>query len=392
MRTKRPHILIVDDVEANLTAMDALLRGLDCEVVCVSTGNDALRQLLKHDFAAVLLDVQMPEMDGFEVARLARMNPRSEGVPIIFVTAMHETEVSQFRGYESGAVDFLFKPIDPHVLVSKVSVFLELHRGRQKLTEEIEAHKRTMAELAAFNYSVSHDLRAPLRPIGGFAQILLEDYGDKMDDEGRDLLGRIFSAAQRMERLIDDLLRLSQVGQSRPVAAPVDLSAIAASIVAQLRTDEPEREVEVSIAEGLTTHGDARLLRIALENLLRNAWKFTRKTTSPRIEVGGRSGADGLAFFVRDNGVGFDAGGTAKLFGAFQRLHSADEFEGTGIGLAIVRRVVHHHGGKAWGEGQLNRGATFWFTVGQPSSLSARRGSPAGLSGEEAKGPASTSD
>ena len=165
MSAERPHILIVDDVEANLISMGALLEGLDCEVVRASSGNDALRQLLKHDFAAMLLDVQMPDMDGFEVARLARLSPSSKHVPIIFVTAMHETQESLFLGYESGAVDVLFKPLDPHVVMSKVSVFLKLYRGRRKLAEEIEAHKRTMA-VDAFNYSVSHHSRAPLRPIG----------------------------------------------------------------------------------------------------------------------------------------------------------------------------------------------------------------------------------
>ena len=271
----RPNILIVDDVEANLIAMEALLGDLECNIVRAGSGNEALRHLLKCDFAAVLLDVQMPEMDGFEVARLARLNPRSREVPIIFVTAMLETEESLFLGYESGAVDVLFKPLNAHVLVSKVQVFLEVHRSRQRLADEIEAHKGTLADLEAFNYSVSHDLRAPLRPLRGFSEILLESHGDKLDDEGRRLLARISSAAERMEQLIDDLLRLSKVSKKQLSLQVVDLSQIANGIIAELRSQDPGRVLEVVIAPALEARGYAILLRIALDNLLRNAWKFT---------------------------------------------------------------------------------------------------------------------
>lgn len=340
------------------------MRKVDCEVVRASSGNDALRHLLKQEFAAILLDVQMPAMDGFEVARLARQNPKSREVPIIFVTAMAETEESLFRGYDSGAVDVLFKPLNPHVLISKVQVFLELHRGRRRLADEIEAHKRTLAELDAFNYSVSHDLRAPLRPLSGFSQILLEDHADKLDDKARELLHRIAAAAHRMERLIDDLLRLSQVSRARVMKRPLDLSDLAQSIIADIRLNDPDRAVEVIVPPEMKTEGDARLLRIALDNLLRNAWKFTSKTENAKIEIGSTTVGAETAYFIRDNGAGFDANYASRLFRAFQRLHTVAEFEGTGIGLAIVQRVVHHHGGRVWAEGQIDQGATFFFTLG----------------------------
>jgi signal transduction histidine kinase len=361
--SERPSILIVDDVDANLLAMEALLAALDCNVVSASSGNDALRHLLKQDFAVVLLDVQMPVMDGFEVARLARMNPKTRDVPIIFVTAMHPTEQNVFTGYESGAVDVLFKPVNSHILLSKTRIFLELYRSRKALADEIAAHKHTLAELDAFNYSVSHDLRAPLRPLEGFSTILVEEYADKLDDEGRELLTGIAAAARHMNRLIDDLLRLSRVSRARPSLDRVDLGAMAEAIFAQLRANEAGRNVTLSVMPELVVDADGNLLRIAVDNLLRNAWKFTSTTPAAAIEIGSAAFEKGVVYFVRDNGVGFDPAYQYKLFRAFQRLHSDDEFEGTGIGLAIVQRVIHHHGGKVWAESAPDRGATFYFTL-----------------------------
>ena len=365
---ERPKVLIVDDVQANLVATAAILSELDCTILRASSGNDALRLLLKHEFAAVLLDVQMPEMDGFELARLARMNPKARHVPIIFITAMMATAENVFLGYESGAVDVLFKPLNPHVLISKVQVFLELHRSRKQLADEVEAHKRTLADLEAFNYSVSHDLRAPLRPLEGFSNILLEEHGGKLDDDARDLLLRISRAARRMNDLIDDLLRLSNVSRARPSFRDVDVTAIANAVVADLRSNDPGRSVDVSVASGLAARGDAALLRIALENLLRNAWKFTSRTAAAKIEVGSRPSDTEAIFFVRDNGVGFDARHAETLFRPFRRLCTTAEFEGTGIGLAIVARVIRHHGGRIWADAAPGRGATFSFTLPARSS------------------------
>ncbi len=364
-----PKILIVDDVQANLSAMAALLGDLDCEILCASSGREALDRLQLDELAAVLLDVQMPDMTGYEVARLARSNPQYRDVPIIFVTGQLETEESLFLGYDSGAVDVLFKPLEPHVLVSKVKVFLELHRSRKKLADEVEAHKRTLADLDSFNYSVSHDLRAPLRPLKGFSEILLSDHGHKLDDEGRSLLTRIARAADRMDQLIEDLLRLSKVSRMRPSSQPVDISALALGIIAELRSGDPGRNVEAVVASDLTAQGDASLLRIALENLLRNAWKFTVRSSPATIEIGSTAMGSEAVYFIRDNGVGFDPRHQAKLFRTFQRLHSNADFEGTGIGLAIVQRIVHHHGGRVWAEGEVDGGATFFFTLPTRHSL-----------------------
>jgi len=365
----RPSVLIVDDVEANLVALEALLESVPCEVVRASSGNEALRQLLRRPYAVMLLDVQMPDMDGFEVARYARENSSTSDVPIIFITAMHETPENVLRGYSTGAFDFLFKPINSDVLRSKVEVFLDLHQSRKRLKDEIEAHRATLAELEAFNYSVSHDLRAPLRPLDGFSQALLDDYGDRLDERGVDYLKRIRAAAQRMGMLIEDLLELSRVSRAELHRQPVDLSTIVSSIVTELREGDPAREVEVVVAPDVRVQGDPRLLRIALENLVRNAWKFTNKRPQARLEFGRSDGnvpggtPEEPTYFIRDNGVGFDPTFAGKMFQPFQRLHKVTDFEGTGIGLAIVSRIVRRHDGRIWAESGPDRGATFFFTL-----------------------------
>jgi light-regulated signal transduction histidine kinase (bacteriophytochrome) len=217
--------------------------------------------------------------------------------------------------------------------------------------------------LEAFSYSVSHDLRAPLRAIDGFSQILLEDYEDELDEEGRLYLKRTKAASQRMGELIDDLLDLSRMTRGKMRRESVDLSALARAIAEEFRRAQPEHEVEVVVEEGLVANGDGSLLRVVLENLLGNAWKFKRNQPHPRVEFGLLEHEDTPTYYVRDNGVGFDMAYAGKLFGAFQRLHSAGEFEGTGIGLATVQRIIHRHGGRVWAEGEVGKGATFFFTL-----------------------------
>ena len=235
----------------------------------------------------------------------------------------------------------------------------ELERRVRERTAQLEA---TNQELEAFVYSVSHDLRAPLRGIRGFSEVLLERYADQLGAEGQDYLRRACESSNRMNRLIDDLLKLSRVGRSELRWQPVNLTALAEAAVAELRKAEPERAVEVMIAPNLRAEGDEHLLGLVLDNLLGNAWKFTTRRTDARIEFGFTAEPE-PAFFVRDNGVGFDMRHAGKLFGVFQRLHSADEFPGTGIGLVTVQRILKRHRGRAWASGVVNGGATFYFTV-----------------------------
>jgi light-regulated signal transduction histidine kinase (bacteriophytochrome) len=236
----------------------------------------------------------------------------------------------------------------------------ELERRVQERTAELVAANR---ELEAFSYSVSHDLRAPLRAMDGFSQALLEDCSAQLDPRGRDYLGRVRAAAARMAELIEDLLQLSRVTRAELRRESVDLSALARAVADELRQAQPGRAVELTVAEGLVGEGDARLLRIVLVNLLGNAWKFTGRQPQARIEFGGRRDADIQTFYIRDNGAGFDMAHATKLFGAFQRLHSMHEFSGTGIGLALVQRIVHRHGGRVWAESAPGQGATFHFTL-----------------------------
>jgi len=243
---------------------------------------------------------------------------------------------------------------------------------QQRLTAEFEerVRERTVAlqaaigELEAFSYSVSHDLRAPLRSIAGFSQALIEDAGPSLSADARDDIARIVAASRRMDHLINDLLTLSMVTRAEMTRESVDVSDLATRIVAELADVSPTRPVATTVAPGMVAHGDPRLVRVALENLLTNAWKFTSRRERACIEVGHIDGdGTGPVFFVRDNGVGFDPAFADKLFGPFQRLHDAAEFPGTGIGLATVRRIVLRHGGRVWAESRLGEGACFYFTL-----------------------------
>lgn len=236
----------------------------------------------------------------------------------------------------------------------------KLNQDLRQRAAQLEAANQ---ELEAFSYSVSHDLRAPLRGIDGFSQILLEDYSDKIPAEGRAYLERVRAAAQRMGRLIDDLLNLARVTRSPLQPTLINLSEMAEDIAGTLREDSPERNITFTITPDLRINGDPSLMHIALENLLGNAWKFTAKKEQALIEFGQQNTVEERTFFVRDNGTGFDMAYVNKLFGVFQRLHSTAEFPGTGVGLATVRRIIKMHGGSIWAEGEEGRGATFYFRL-----------------------------
>jgi signal transduction histidine kinase len=244
----------------------------------------------------------------------------------------------------------------------------EVSEARDELERRVEARTRDLAaankELEAFSYSVSHDLRAPLRAIDGFSRVLLTNYAGALDDRGRHYLSRVRAGTQRMSELIDDLLALARLSRKELVRRPVDVTELAERVAAELARREPERVTAVAIEGGLFAQADPQLLTIVLENLLGNAWKFTGKAADARIELSlHRNGDAEDVFSIRDNGAGFDMAYADKLFGAFQRLHLDSDFEGTGIGLVTVQRIVSRHGGRVWAEGEVGKGATFYFTL-----------------------------
>jgi light-regulated signal transduction histidine kinase (bacteriophytochrome) len=305
----------------------------------------------------VLSDVMMPRLDGFGLLAALRAMPATRTLPVILLSARAGAEAS-VEGIDAGADDYLSKPFIARELIARVRTHVALNHTRRAWSLQLE---RANKELEAFSYSVSHDLRAPLRAIDGFCKILLGDHAHALDPEGVDSLHQIHDAARRMASIVDDLLVLSKVGQVELRRHPIDVTAIARRVVADLRLRSPARVVDVRIADGLVAHGDDRMVTILLENLLANAWKFTGKCSDATIRVGQE---DGGVVFVRDNGAGFDMAFADRLFEPFQRLHADSEFEGTGIGLAIVRRIVDRHGGRAWAHGAVGDGAIMRFTLG----------------------------
>ncbi|HVW25659.1 MAG TPA: ATP-binding protein [Polyangiaceae bacterium] len=331
------------------------------EVEAVASADATLKAALETPPDLIVLDVMLPDRDGLSVLKELRAAERTCLIPVILLSS-RAGEDAALEGLDAGADDYLVKPFSGKALLARVRSCLTLAKLRKESADKLaEANK----ELEAFSYSVSHDLRAPLRAIDGFSQALLNDYASKLDDEGRHYLERVRSGTQRMGQLIDDLLHLSRITRAPLRRERVDLTAIGRKILAELASREPERRVEWQIADGLVAQGDARLVTVLLENLLGNAWKFTSKQPLARIHLQSEVRDRETAFVVRDNGAGFNMQYANKLFVPFQRLHSAKQFQGTGIGLATVHRVVARHGGRVWAESAPNEGATFFFTLGE---------------------------
>jgi len=380
----KTNILLVDDVPENLIALEAILGGLELNIVKAKSGKEALRCLLENEFAIILLDIYMPGMDGLETAKLIRQREKSKNTPIIFVSAYETGDMEILQAYSVGAVDFLLKPIIPEILLYKVEVLINLFNHNRTLEEHTKQLEETNLELAhqletiqnlntqledaneqleAFVYSTTHDLRAPLRIIQSFSNILLDKYTTAVDQTGRDYLKRITDKAQSMSHLIDDLLNLAYASKSEISREKVNISQIAKDILDELISLSPERHVEIHIQPNITALVDKDLIKIALNNLFGNAWKFTSRSSTTLIEFQMIEHQKKRVYLVRDNGAGFDMEQGEKLFKPFQRLHNKNDFEGTGIGLTIVRRIVERHGGNIWFEAAVNYGATFYFTL-----------------------------
>jgi signal transduction histidine kinase len=404
-------ILIVDDIPANLKLLRAVLEGENIEMVEAADGAQALAVLERESVDAIISDILMPRMDGYRLCQEVRKSERWRELPFIFYTATYISPGDEKLCYDLGGDKYLRKPASAKALLSALreatsvsrkrpstraglpSEFdvmkeysqrlvskledknLDLEQAREALQQanlELESRvqqrtaelKAANRELEAFSYAVSHDLRAPLRHIGGYIDILMRNCAGQLDDTNLNHLQTVRGAALTMGELIDALLDLSNVTRAEIHRRPVDLSALAAKVFAELQESDPKRVVKVDITPGLNATGDQRLLRIVLVNLLGTAWKYSRKQPNARIEFGKIAGEPADTYFVRDNGAGFDMAYVGKLFGAFQRLHGDHEFEGIGIGLATVQRIIRRHNGTIRAESIGHHGATFYFTLG----------------------------
>lgn len=370
MNTK-PKILIVDDRPENLVTLKTVLRDLDIELIEATNGNDALKATLHHDFALALLDIQMPEMDGYELASILREEEKTTNLPFIFISAVYTDNLNVFKGYEKGAFSFITKPFQPEILINKVRFFIEKHQQEIALYDLNENLKKKNAELGninkeleAFSYSVSHDLRAPLRSINGYAAILKEDFGEQLTPEAERVLDDIIRSALKMSDLIDSLLTLSRLGRKEKSTRLINTNSLIKDILEELSVENSNKNLEFKVGDLPAIKGDLELIKQVFVNLVSNAIKYSSKKKKPVVEIGSVTNEDkATIYYVKDNGAGFNMEYKNKLFGVFQRLHGAKEFEGLGVGLAIVKRIVNSHGGRIWAEGKLNEGATFYFTV-----------------------------
>jgi two-component system, sensor histidine kinase and response regulator len=414
----RASILLVDDRPDKRLAMETIIADLGENIVQASSGKEALRCLLQQEFAVILLDVNMPGMDGFETALLIRQRERTAHTPIIFVTGISDTETHVSRGYSLGAVDYILTPVMPEVLRTKVQVFVELFKktdqvkrqaerlqlardelearvrlrtselaiANQALQEEIAERQRAEAEtrqlnielehrvldrtselatanqeLEAFTYSVAHDLEAPLRHVQSYAEMLEKEYAAQIPAEARQYLKRIELRARNMGKMLEDLLKLSLIGKQSLDCQSVRLNRIVEEIRAGLEIGD--RQIEWRVEDLPRVACDPGLIKQVFVNLISNAVKYTRLKEKAVVEIGQMPVNDGVAIYVRDNGVGFDMKYADKLFGVFQRLHGAEAFEGSGVGLAIAARIVRKHGGRIWAESEIGKGAMFCFTL-----------------------------
>ena len=339
-------ILIVDDRPEKVLALEAILSPLKENVVTASSGGQALRLLLKRDFAVMLLDVQMPEIDGFQTAELIRQNERTKDLPIIFVSAFDATDEKLQRVYALGAVDYFPTPGSPEALRAKVRVFVELYRknrSQQKLLSQVNEKTN---QLQSFCYTVAHDLRAPLRAMSGFAALLREQYGPTVDATGRDYMEKIMASSQRMDLLIQNLLRYARVEQMEMEGEEVDLESVIEMAVQHLEREIKEKRANVSIRHPLPkVRSNKGALQHVFLNLVSNAVKFSREDAAPNVKVYAEEKGERVRIWVEDNGIGIPPQYHQRIFGIFEKLEDGVKHSGTGVGLAIVSKAIERLGG-----------------------------------------------
>jgi two-component system sensor histidine kinase/response regulator len=360
-------LLVVDDEAPQMKALCETLRDYGYVTTGFTSAREALETLKERKFDLLLTDLTMPEMDGISLLRAAQQI--DENLVGVMMTG-HGTIDTAVEAMKAGALDYILKPFKLSAVLPVLAractvrrLRLEnaaLERAVRARTVELEEANR---ELEAFSYSVSHDLRAPLRAIDGFSEILIEDHAPEMSEEARHLLQVIRRNAQRMAQLIADLLRFSKTGRQPLSQQTVDLPVVVQEVVEEIRKEEKDRDIEIRLGDIEKCVGDPALLRQVYTNLLSNAFKYTRRRSKAVIEIGCRKENGETVYYVTDNGAGFDMRHAEKLFGVFQRMHDSEDFEGTGVGLSIVQRIVQRHGGRIWAEAEEDKGAAFYFTL-----------------------------
>ena len=365
-------ILLVDDKEENLLALDAALRPLNQELVTARSGEEALRCLLNDDFAVILLDVQMPGMDGFETAAQIKERERSRGIPIIFLTAISREMHQQLRGYEVGAVDYMAKPFDPWVLRSKVAVFVDLYEKTRRLEEQTVRLAQSNSELEQFAEIVSHDLRNPLVSVVGYLQMLVDDRED-LPAEAIDFIGRALQAAESMGKLIDDLLGYAMAGKAIGQLQATDTAQAVDRAVSNLHAEIESAGAAVKTDDLPTVRADSSQLTRLFQNIIGNSVKYRHAERPLEVTIDAEQHGDHWQFAVADNGSGLAPDEAGAMFDRFYRGASASGRPGTGLGLAICKKVVEGHGGKIWAEPAADGGTVVRFTLPAVDAAAAQK-------------------
>ncbi len=406
------YIIVVEDSPVQAKKLRFLLEQNGFEVQICVNGMEALETIKAKMPTLVISDIVMPEMDGYEFCRRLKQDETLKEIPIILLTSLQDP-LDIIKGLQAGADNFITKPFDENYLVSRIQYLLanrsirrssggaemvievvfrgqkyninserkqildlllsvyeaailrndELIKTQALLQTANEDLQSTNQELEAFARTVSHDLRTPLHQIVGLTEILQGDFSDKLDEEGRSFLEIIMQSATNMAQLVEDLLKLSMSNKTNLEYAKVDLSRLANQVVNNLKQNEPYRKTNIYIEDNLECNGDQGLLKVVLENLIGNAWKYGGKTDVLELKIGRLTDFKANGFYIKDNGVGFDVNSRHKLFNPFERLHSKEEFPGTGVGLATVKRIIERHNGHIWADSSIGNGATFYWTL-----------------------------
>ncbi|MGY6529700.1 MAG: response regulator [Cyanobacterium sp.] len=360
LNTAKGDILIVDDVPENLQLLFTMLTDHDYDVRRVLSGKQALQVIEIEPPDLILLDIKMPNLDGYEVCKILKSQEKTQHIPVIFLSALNDT-FDKVHAFKVGGVDYITKPFQIEEVVIRVENQLRLLKMQREIERKNEQLILLNQDLEAFSYRVSHDLKNKIHVINGFSQLIAQEFSHQFEPNVKEYFQYIYDEGKRMAEVIRDLLRLSQVQNIEIEYSTFNISEVVSEISDKFRIENKNRTVDFIITPELYCQGDINLMRIVVENLLENAYKYSSKTENPRIEFGLLKKGNQNVYFIKDNGAGFDPNTAKKLFTPFHRLHTDREFKGTGIGLSTVKRIIQRHHGEIWYDAAPNKGATFYF-------------------------------